>query len=157
MIKLTHTTDMNLVKSILTVPEIWEQAAEDGVEQDDYYPGYDSLSAWLLCEIDDEPIGLILVHHENASVLNIHPYLKRKFKRNGRDMMTEFFKWFNSLPESVCKVNVTIPFNRKIVYNFAKRVGFKDEGTNRMSYTKCGITYDQYRLGLTREEIKGLI
>lgn len=157
MITLNHTTDMDLVRSILIAPEIWEQAAEDGVNQDDYYPGYDALSAWLLCEVDDEPIGLILVHHESSSVLNIHPYLKHKFKRKGRAMMTEFFNWFVSLPESACKVNVTIPFNRKVVYNFAKKVGFKDEGVNRMSYKKAGVIYNQYRLGLTRDEIKGLI
>jgi len=157
MIKLTHTTDMDLVKSILIIPEIWEQAAEDGVEQDDYYPGYDSLSAWLLCEIDDEPIGLIYVHNETLCSINIHPYLKHKFKRKGRDMMIEFFKWFLTLPDKLCKVNVSIPSSRRIVYNFAKRVGFKDEGINRMSFLKDGDICDQYQLGLTRNEIKGLL
>jgi hypothetical protein len=157
MIKLTHTTDMNIVKSLLVTPEIWEQAAEDGVNKDDYYPAYDNLSAWLLCELDDEIIGLIFIHNESLCSINMHPYLKRKYKRKGRDMMIAFFNWFLTLPAGICKVNVSIPFNRKIVYNFAKRVGFKDEGINRMSYLKGGVNHDQYQLGLTRDEIKGLL
>lgn len=148
---------MNLVKAVLITPEIWEQAAEDGVNQDDYHPSYDSLSSWLLCELDGDVIGLIFVHNESLCSISMHPYLIKKHKHKGRDMMTAFFNWFLTLPDGICKLNTSIPFSRKIVYNFAKAVGFKDEGINRMSHLKGGVIHDQYRLGLTRDEIKGLI
>jgi RimJ/RimL family protein N-acetyltransferase len=55
------------------------------------------------------------------------------------------------------KVNISIPKTRRIVYNLAKNVGFKDEGVNRMSFTKNGKTHDQWLLGLTRKEIRGML
>lgn len=156
-VKITHLTDMSIVKSIITSKEIWEQAAEDGVSKEGYQPYFDSLTAWLLCECEGEQIGLIYIHNDSLCAVSIHPYLKHKHKRKGRAMMKAFFRWFISLPDTLCKVNVSIPASRKIVYNFSKKVGFKDEGINRSSFLKGGKVYDQYLLGLTRNEIKGLI
>ena len=43
------TTDRELVRAILMEPDIWDRAAEDGINQDAWYPKYDSMTAWLLC------------------------------------------------------------------------------------------------------------
>ena len=130
MITVTNTVDMSLVKEILLIDEIFEQAAEDGVLKENVTPTYDNRSCYLLCKNDDDVIGVIYVHHDNACSIVMHPYLKQQAKRLGRDVMHQFFRWFLSLPDLICKVNVTIPTSRRIVDNFAKRVGFVDEGIN---------------------------
>ena len=157
MIDLYHTEDMELVRSIMLTPEIWEQAVEDGTSKDGFYPGQDSLCAWLLVKLDDEVIGTMLVNHDTQCSINVHPVLLPKYKRHGREMMKAFFVWVDSLPEQLTKVNCSIPNHLKIVQNAAVKVGFKKEGTNRASFFHNGIAQDQTRYGLTREEIKGLL
>lgn len=157
MIDLYHTKDMNLVRSIMTTPEIWEQSVEDGSNISNFYPSQDYLSIWLLVKLKDKIIGVMLVHNDTLCSVNIHPALLAKYKKYGREMLKAFFKWFLTLPDTLCKVNCSIPNNLKMVQNFAKKVGFKQEGINRASFFKDGIAQDQIRYGLTREEIKGLI
>jgi len=156
-LKLVQTTDMAVVKSIISDSDIWEQASQDGVSIDTYTPSNNSMCAWLLCSLGGDIIGLIYVHHDTNCALLAHPYLLKKHVTKGREMMKLLFKWFDTLPSTVCKLNVSIPSSRRIAYNFAKKVGFKDEGINRASIIKDGVVCDQYLLGLTREEIKGLI
>lgn len=148
---------MNLVRSIITSPDIWDQTVEDGSCVNSFYPSSDLMSVWLLVKFNKIIIGVILVHNDSLCSVNIHPSLLAKYKKHGRDMMKSFFKLFLTLPDSLCKVNCSIPNHLKIVQNFAIKVGFKQEGVNRASFLKNGIVQDQIRYGLTREEIKGLL
>lgn len=146
--------DMSIVKAFMMQPEIWERAAEDYEEIVDFNPYNDDQAVWLECIDDSEVIGLILVHHDNSTTLRIHPYMTSKTK--GRQMMAEFFQWVLTLPDQVQKIIVSIPTCHQIVYNFARKVGFIDEGINRLSYTKDGELFDQWNLGITRAEIEAL-
>ena len=153
-IDIQMTTDMELVRSILVEPDIWERAAEDGIDQDTYYPGYGPMSAWLLCIEDDKPIGLILLHTDTCVSMKMHPYLRVEHRQKGRIMMRAFYKWMlENTDDSINKVNVIIPEYEKKVINFAKKVGFKKEGFCRDSYLKNGQLYGQQNLGITRKEI----
>lgn len=148
------TVDMGLVRSIVIEPDIWERIAEDGIEKDDFYPGTDAFTIWLLCIEESEIVGIILVHTDNSISVKIHPYLKSKYREKGRIMMKSFYKWFlENTDDKVNKVNTVIPEFHKKVINFAKRVGFKKEGVNRESFRKDGKIYGQQNLGITRTEI----
>lgn len=147
------TYDMNLVREIMLTPEIWERAAEDGSEPKDFYPGYDELCCWLLVKEEDKIIGLILLHHDNSTTLKFHPYMMKEFFSKSREMMKEFYKWLlENTPDLINKVIVSIPDNQKKTYNFAKKVGFQDEGFNRESYRKNGEIHGLFNLGITRQE-----
>ena len=154
MLTVNNTTDMDLVKNMLFVPEVWDRAAEDGVSKESYEPSYDGMTVWLECKKDDEVIGIILVHVDTSAALKIHPYLLKKYRFLGREMMEKLYEWFLSLPENINKIITVIPENQRKVYNFAKKVGFKDEGFNRESYMKNGKVYGQWYLGITRNEIE---
>lgn len=157
MIDLFHTNDMSLVRDIMTTPEIWDQAVEDGTDKNSFYPGQDGLCVWLLVKLKSKVIGVMLVNHDSLCSINIHPVLFKKYKRYARDMMKSFFIWVDNLPEQITKVNCSIPNHLKITQNAALKVGFKIEGVNRASFFKNGKAQDQTRYGLTREEIKGLL
>ena len=152
-IDIQMTTDMLLVKSILIEPDIWERAAEDGIDQETYYPGYDSMTVWLLCVENEEIVGIILLHTDNSVSLKMHPYLRAEHRQKGRIMMEAFYKWVLKNTKTR-KINVSIPEDEKKVINFAKKVGFKKEGFNRDSYLKDGQLYGQQNLGITRNEIE---
>jgi len=148
------TTDMTLVRSILIEKDIWERAAEDGIDQDTWFPGYDSMTAWLLCVDDEDIIGVILLHTDTNVSVKMHPYLRKEHRQKGRIMMKAFYRWImENSQEKIAKINVTIPENQVKVINFAKKVGFKKEGLNRDSYLKDGQLYGQKNLGITRKEI----
>lgn len=141
----------------MTSPDIWAQAVEDGVSAEGFNPITDALAVWLLVKLNGAIIGVILINHESSCSINIHPVLYGKYKRHARDMMISFFKWIDSMPDKIAKVNCMIPNHLKIVQNAALKVGFKKEGVNRSSYLKDGIIHDQVRFGLTRKEIKDLL
>lgn len=149
------TTDMELVRAIMTEPDIWERAAEDGVEQDTWFPGYDAMTAWLLCIEDDDIVGVILMHTDTSVSIKMHPYLRKEHRQKGRVMMKAFYEWvLEDTQSKMQKISVTIPINQAKVINFAKKVGFQKEGVNRDSYLKDGQLYGQQNLGITRSEIE---
>ncbi len=150
---LSLTIDMGLVRAIMTEPDIWDRCAEDGVEMEEWYPGYDSMTAWLLCIEDKDIIGVILMHTDTSVSIKMHPYLRKEHREKGRKMMKAFYEWVLENTD-VMKVNVTIPINQNIVVNFAKKVGFQKEGKSRLSYLKDGQLIDLQHLGITRIEIE---
>lgn len=153
---ISLTVDLPLVRAILMEPDIWERAAEDCVDKETFYPRTDLYNMWLLCEDDEDVIGLILVHTDTSVSVKIHPYLRKNHRHEGRKMMAEFYKWFidNTKAE---KVSVSIPEYEKRVINFSKKVGFTDEGINRLSYRKNGHLFNLHNLGITRQEIEDRI
>jgi len=160
---LSLTVDMELVRAIMTEPDIWERCAEDGVEMETWYPGYDSMTAWLLCVEDEDIIGVILMHTDTNVSIKTHPYLRKEHREKGRKMMKAFYEWVLENTD-VMKVNVTIPIDhvtipidQNIVVNFAKKVGFQKEGKSRLSYLKEGKLIDLQHLGITRTEIEAYL
>lgn len=149
------TLDMELVRNILFEPEIWERAAEDGIDKESFYPGTDNMAIWLLCIEDEQIIGIILLHTDTTVSVKIHPYLLKTHREKGRIMMAAFYKWFlENTEDKINKINTSIPEFYKKVINFAKKVGFRKEGVNRDSYLKDGQLYGQQNLGITRTEIE---
>lgn len=149
---------MDSVYKIVTSPDIWERISEDGVRKEEFYPVTDALTYWLLCVEGNEIVGVILVHSDNSASVKIHPYLKKQFRKKGREMLVLFYEWFLiHAKENIHKVNACVPECYKSVINFAKKVGFKDEGFNRDSYLKNGILYGQVMLGITKSEIEDFL
>lgn len=154
---LTRTEDPELVRNFMIQDEVWDTFTDDLSVKDKYIPDFSSKSLWLKVVIDGELIGAILVENENLSTLRIHPCLSKPYRIMIREVFNSLFKIILNTPFFINKIVVSIPFSRRIVYNTAKKIGFKDEGINRESFLKNGIFYDQWNLGLTKEEIKGLI
>lgn len=152
MIKVSLTSDIEKIKSIALCPEILENAAEEGLTKQDCERAITE-QGWFLCERGDKSIGLIYAHSENSITARIHPYILNKFKAYSRESMKQFYIWILNNTE-LNKLIVSIPTHRKIVYNFAKRVGFVDEGFNRESFKKNGEFISQWMLGITRKEIE---
>ena len=150
MIRLAD--DMNIVKEMAA--KVWDSMAEDDVIIDNFEPYNSSTAAWFIYSNDDIDVGMLFVSNDSSTAINFHPYIMPEHKGSGRKMVVEFFEWFiRNIPAKVNKINVKVPIIHKTVYNFAKKVGFIDEGVDRMSYTKNGEVCDRYALGLTRSEI----
>ena len=144
---------MDLIKGFMMKPEIYDRAAEDGGNK---YPVFECSrkEAWLVVTNGSELIGVINILLENGVSAEFHPYLLVKHKRKIYTVIKLFLEWYNNkMPPEIVKLNAQIPTYKTGLYKVAMRLGFTDEGRNRMSYKKNGIIYDRFMLGITREEM----
>ncbi len=146
---LTITHDLELVKRFMTLDEVWELCADDGVNKDNYSPPYGSDKAWLCAWEGLQVIGMIYVHNQTSNTIQMHPYLLKGHKHKVRELGELFFNWAWSLP-NIHKVNVTVPFIYHKLRNCCLKCGFKDEGINEKSYMKNGQLVDQWYMGAIR-------
>ena len=152
------TGDVSRIKAMLTRDDIWCRAAEDVLDKATYEPIADNSNLWLMVVKDNEDVGIIYIHPETGVSFGFHPYLLPKHKMLGREMITEFFKFFvEKMKRKFVKINVVVPKCHKSVGNFAKNVGFTHEGTSRDSYLHNGVVYDRDLYGITRTEVEALL
>lgn len=154
---LIRTTDKKLIRDFMVKDEIWNSFSDDMSVKEQYEPNLTTRSVWLKMIVDDKVVGMILVDNYNLTTLKMHPNILKGYRKYSRLLSERLLVIFTKTPDFINKLVLEIPFHRKIVYNLAKKIGFVDEGINRQSFLKDGIYYDQWLLGLTKEEIKGLL
>jgi len=145
---------MELITSFMMLPEIYDRAAEDGGNKNPIF-SYGDKEAWLVVTSGSELIGVINILLENGVSAEFHPYLLLSHKRKIYTVIKLLLEWYNKkMPPEIVKLNAQMPTYKTGLYKVAMRLGFTDEGLNRMSYKKNGVIYDRFRLGITREEMK---
>jgi hypothetical protein len=147
--------DMDKIANIVREPYVWDQVTEGNSNPKDFYPQSNPLSFWMISENEE---GVILVLADNSVTTLIHPYVTKNHKGSGFYMIKAFLEWFlTNSKEDANKVNVKIPTFNKVGKNMALKIGFKEEGIDRQSYQRDGKFYDQYLLGITKNEIKEVL
>lgn len=156
--KTERTHDVALVKSVMTLPEIFDTVAEDGQDPAAYAPDVVG-EIWLAMRANDgDLIGLYNVHAVNAITVEIHAQvLPEQRKEYSRATGLAALRWIRVNLPDCHKVIATVPALYPNVKKFTMSFGFQPEGVNRASYLKGGKIYDQWLLGITRDEIDGQI
>ena len=146
-----------LIKDIITCPTMWRTVAEDGQDPESYQPDLEK-GCWLLIQGNRGTVALYNFRAENSVTVEAHTHTVLSARREYRHAGAyAALRWLYDNAPFYKKMNIQIPVIHKNVRRFAREVGFKDEGINRASYLKNGAVHDQWRLGLTREEIKGVL
>lgn len=154
MISLRRAEDVQEVDYILKDAEIYARIAEDGISAEEYVTPFDESQRYMMIMLDDMIIGVWSLYPVNSSTLNIHANILKDYREHGKDAGLLILEWFvNICPKQYQKLNAEIPVIYKDVYYFTKSFGFKDEGINRLSIKKNGIIVDQYRLGISKDEV----
>ena len=154
MISLKRADTAAEVEVILKDPEIFARIAEDGVIAESYEIPMNQYCYMMVMD-DDRVIGVWIIHPFNSSTLDIHCNILKEHRRHGKEAGRLILKWFkDQCPKNYVKLNAEIPMVYPEVYHFTKSFGFKDEGINRLSILKQGELVDQWRLGITRDEVK---
>ncbi len=153
---ISLTDDMKLVAEIVTSNDIWERASEGDSLPEGFKPTHDEYCNWLIFRENNTILGIIYIHSETSISLDMHLYTIKKHRKLAKEMMMLFFKWFVE-KTSAAKLNATVPSFYPEVINFAKKVGFQDEGINRLSYLYKNEAHDQQNLGITRKEIERIL
>jgi hypothetical protein len=109
---------------------------------------------WLKYIEDGEIKALCFFKAESAFCLDIHIHIPKNHRGKGTIKKgSEFLKWIvNNNNANYIKFNTKIPVIYRDVILFAMKLGFKREGTDRMSIIKDGKVLDMAIMGCTFEE-----
>lgn len=154
IVVVSECTDVDAIKDVFTHPEIWATIAEDNQYPEDFEVDL-TKELYMACLVNGEIIGFYAFAVVNGIELDIHAQILPKFRKkyslaSGKAILDWFFHY---APEKYQKLTAQIPFKYPNVKDFALRIGFQHEGVNRKSYKKDGVIYDQWHLGITRDEI----
>ena len=109
---------------------------------------------YMMVMKDDAAIGVWNLYPINTVTLNIHCNILKEFREYGKEASVLILSWFiTDCPKQYHKLNAEIPMIYPEVYHHTKNFGFKDEGINRKSIMKNGELVDQWRLGITKQEV----
>ncbi len=133
---------------------MWDNVCEDGHTMDTFDP-----KVHANCWVKLDEIGLYNLHPHNSSTLEIHAFILPEHReKHSEESGKEILRWIlEKGPEQYEKVIAQVPFLYPNVKDFCIKNGFQIEGVNRLSHKKNGILYDQWLLGITRDEIKEAI
>ena len=136
------------VKSFISLPEVWEQIAQDNQDVEKF--DLDNTGFWLKALVGSELIGMLGFYQLQGVKVEFHPcIIKKHRKEHAVEAINKAIDYAFDI-EKIQKINVIIPFSHKIVHNFALKVGFQDEGINRESFLKNNVIYNQWYMGMTR-------
>lgn len=156
MITLKKAESVEEVDKILRDPELFDRISEDDVK--DYETPFDGHQRYMMIMKDDLAIGVWNLYPLNSVTLNIHCNMLKDYREYNEEAGVLLFTWFLAdCPKQYQKLNTEIPTIYASVYHYAKKFGFKDEGINRKSIKKSGELIDQWRLGITRNEVNDFL
>ena len=148
-----RTYDVALIWSIVFTPDLWETVHEDNPPT--FKPDVIN-EAWVLITDNNDPIGCYNLHQLNNITWQIHAFILPEYRIHAKESGRIILKWcLDNLDFK--KIQANIPVLYPNVYHFTLHQGFKDEGLNRKSYMKDNKLHDQHCLGITREEVEGII
>ncbi len=155
MIKLERCYDVERIKSVFTHPDIWATIAEDNQIVDDFRVDFDS-ELYMAVYADTQLIGFYAFAVKSGAELDIHAQiLPEHRKKHALASGKAILEWFyRDAPTRFVKLTAQVPFKYPNVKDFCLAVGMSIEGINRKSYRKNGEIFDQWHLGIMREEVK---
>ena len=120
---ISHTTDMQIVKNLMTSDGIWEHISSEGQDRE----GFEPIPSWqyVLGEVDGDPIGLGVIHKLKNGLNKCHVQVLPEHRKEhgikfGLDGMQ--FIWANN---TFNKMVASIPNEFPNVRKFAEMMGFK--------------------------------
>lgn len=158
MIEAKRTFNKQLVRDIITHPDIFKTIAEDGFKLKDVDVNC-VRDCWLVMDNGSQVVGVYKLHPHNSTTLQIHAHVLPEYrKEHSQDTGIEALRWIlEEGPREYEKVIAIIPCIYENVKRFTCSQGFIVEGINRKSYRKNGRIVDQWLLGITRDEIRELL
>ncbi len=148
MITVERTESPDLVRELLTHPDVWAAGGDDGTpEPDSFEPGFHESIYYLVPTWDGVPMGIFMITPSNSTTFEWHTGILMPFRgkrairgcRMAVDWMAE------NTPAR--KLITWVDVEARHVYLYAKACGFGVEGVSHGSLLKQGRLHDQYLMG----------
>jgi len=149
---IARTFNAEFIKSYIIEHGVFDEICEDDFTTSEWAP--DMNSGWFLHKEGDDVLGIWMAELRNGITIEIHPTIPKKYRgKLAYQGANEFFAWIchNTNYQKINAEIATCFPNAKL---FAMQCGMKVEGKIRQSFKKNGTIYDQWMLGMTRQELE---
>lgn len=156
MIDIKICDDVDYIRSVIIEdPEMYGRSVDDHTNPDSISMALGNIR-WLECNRDGERVGLSAVKVASNSVLNLHIHIPKQHRGIGTlEIGRAILLWVvNSASPKYQKINTKVPVIYKDVIRFAHKLGFVNEGIDRLSIMKNGKLTDRQNLGITFNEVR---
>jgi hypothetical protein len=154
--RFERSTDLKLVRAILTDPDIYDRMGDDGLPPREEYQVPNHPGIWWVTVWDRERLlGLFAFFPENAICWATHVALFRGIHpRLTAQAGREIVDWvFANTP--CVRLTASVPAFHRAALRFGKRVmGLKSYGRNWKSFLKGGALYDQILMGRSKGDFR---
>lgn len=151
-VKVVETTSPELIKAVFLDPDLWESSMDDiEVDRATWNPPMGPGVKWLALTLDGKVVGVWSLVRLNAAMWQIHvAHLPETWGTGAARAVgpTALDKAFEVTGAD--KMYAMIPTNAKPVWQFAKAMGMKIEGTCKRCWKKAGKLLDAYHMGVYR-------
>lgn len=149
--KVVRCKDVDLIKSILIQPGIWEHCTDDSApSQEDFTPIEHPLAFHIVPYEEDTPLGVFFIHQNNAILWEIHvsllPICRGKDAERAAKLAIQWV--FDNTP--CLKLMTWIPTSNAHAVCLAANIGMVQEGVNRNSFKKNDHIYDMVLFGIAK-------
>lgn len=147
-----RTHDMDVVRRIITHPQVYPYITDDGCPPADQFVPVDAPALWyLLVRRGEEILGLFLLHPLNSTCYEVHTCLLPScWGPDAVEVAREARQWvWENMPAK--RVVTNVPENNPLALRFALKAGFRAYGTNPASIEVGGRLYAQHLLGVSKE------
>ena len=154
MIAFERTRNYDIVRRVMTHPQIWPHISDDGSPSHQDYRPPEGEHIWYVLAWDngEELLGLWMFHPQNAICWEVHTcLLPNAWGERAYTAARALPEWI--WRHTPCRRIVTnVPSSNRLALRFALRAGMTIFGCNKASYLKHGRLCDQLCLGLSKPE-----
>ena len=130
---------------VLSDPDIFKTISEDDIGSVNLPDG-----PIYLCGYEPDLIGCFILQTQSEVTVECHVQVLPKYRDDyAEDFGKSVIQWVWDNTKAT-KIVAQIPYLYPNVKDFALRMGFEIEGTNKNSYRKGGETHNQWYLGITK-------
>lgn len=144
---IQETENYNMIKDmLLNDEELFERISDDFTNPDLFDPAKQKWLGWFE---DNECLGLLSVHPENAIVLNMHIHIPGKYRGERSFEIGNGLIQFliDNCNKQFIKINIKIPEIYPDVIRFAEKCEIEKEGVDKHSFLKNGEIYNRIIMG----------
>ena len=154
-----RTHDMELVRGIVTDPDIWPHIVDELGGKPQAWKAVDSpVITYLIVRNDEGAAGLFIFHPETSTTWVVHTCLPREFwgrRKDGQRTSVEAAKgaaiWIFS--NTCChRITTSVPMSNRLALKLAVESGMVTYGRNPKAWLKDGKLEDMILLGISKPE-----
>ena len=149
---IERTFDYDIVREIITHPKLYSFCSEDTSASREEFKPLEDDNIYYLLPIIDEPIGVIILSHQNTIMLAVHICILPEWWGFAKIASISALWWVFQNTDYT-KIVGTIPEYNRHAHSLGLRIGFEDEGRYRKAFLKDGREWDLILMGIRKEAI----
>ena len=149
---IERTYDIDLIKGVYFIDEIWDAVTEDGSKKEYFEPNLQS-TAWITIS-DEELLGIYAFDFVDNKTMMVHPMVIPNHRNRSYEILNTMVEWFLETQTNCIKLTAEVPEIYKHVISFSLKAGFNQIGVRPKSYSKNCKMHDVFLYSMNREDLE---